>query len=529
MVRYTLIIAGIALSVGAAARGATVTYDVLFTGQEAQRDITVAPGTPVDITVTAQVDPADPEAPDTDGFITVELDLDIDFGFVQTERLSLDPTFASTFPLFASAGELFMNGGISDIRGVQDTFTPSHIHHGMGLQSPMTVAAGTLDTPTTAGAYTIRTQGRCATILDAAPATTETNIPTGAIVNKSLTLRISGGGAPPAPTAAFVFVPDGGDAATILFDASGSTGDGLSYSWDFGDGESGSGVTASHHYADGTWTAVLTVEDSHAVTATQDASIVVSTGGGGGGGGGTPAMPTAAFVFAPDANDSATIRFDASGSTGDGLSYSWNFGDGHSGTGMTTSHKYAEGTWTAILTVVDSYAATATKTASIVVAADGDGMPAAPVAAFSVIRDAGEPATVVLDASGSTGDGLSYSWDFGDGGSGSGVAISHRYANGTWTAALTVVDSHGATATSNASITVSIGGGSNPPPDDGANLPSGGGDDLPSGNGNTPPSDGGSNKSSSPVVVPACGAGITQTAFLCVLGLFAVQLTRRRY
>jgi chitodextrinase len=232
-----------------------------------------------------------------------------------------------------------------------------------------------------------------------------------------------------------------------------------------------------------------------------------------GGGGTAPIPPTAAFSFAPDAGDPATILFDASSSTGDGLNYSWNFGDGQSGTGVTTSHKYGNGNWTAVLTVTDSHNATASKSAAIAVSIGGGTTPTPPTAAFSFVPDTSNPATINFDASASTGEGLSYSWAFGDGQNGTGVTSPHTYANGNWTAVLTVTDSHGATATSSAQIAVSVGGGTNPPPD----------------GGNNPPSDGGDNSTPAPVIAPMCGAGVAQMALFSMVGLFALQLTRRRY
>lgn len=56
-----------------------------------------------------------------------------------------------------------------------------------------------------------------------------------------------------------------------------------SYAWDFGDGNTGSGVTASHTYAaDGTYTVILTVTDDAGVTGTDSQDVSVSGGGSGG-------------------------------------------------------------------------------------------------------------------------------------------------------------------------------------------------------------------------------------------------------
>jgi PKD repeat protein len=88
--------------------------------------------------------------------------------------------------------------------------------------------------------------------------------------------------APPpnvAPTAAFT-AATGGTIGT--FDASASSdGDGqvTGYRWSFGDGSTGTGVTASHEYAaDGTYTVALTVtDDDGATTTTQQQVTIVAT------------------------------------------------------------------------------------------------------------------------------------------------------------------------------------------------------------------------------------------------------------
>ncbi|HEY8438555.1 MAG TPA: PQQ-dependent sugar dehydrogenase [Candidatus Limnocylindrales bacterium] len=80
-----------------------------------------------------------------------------------------------------------------------------------------------------------------------------------------------------APVASFTATPGSGDAPlTVAFDGSASTAfAGITgYDWDFGDGSPhGSGPTASHTYAAGTWTARLTVTDADGLTASKARTI----------------------------------------------------------------------------------------------------------------------------------------------------------------------------------------------------------------------------------------------------------------
>jgi PKD repeat protein len=80
-----------------------------------------------------------------------------------------------------------------------------------------------------------------------------------------------------APTASFTASTND---RTVAFDASASTdsdGTVAGYAWDFGDGTTGTGVTAGHTYtADGTYPVKLTVTDDQGATATTSRSVTVS-------------------------------------------------------------------------------------------------------------------------------------------------------------------------------------------------------------------------------------------------------------
>jgi PKD repeat protein len=167
-----------------------------------------------------------------------------------------------------------------------------------------------------------------------------------------------------APTASFtVNTRNPAAFTTVRFDGSASTA-GLgafitSYVWDFGDGTSGTGVTATHQYnAPGTYFPRLTVTNSSGFSDSQrgvrvdndDLPIEVTDG----------QPPTAAFTSSPEAPDTCTsVFFNAAGSTaGPGhriVSYNWSWGDGTpAGSGSTRSHKFTKaGGWVVVLTVTD--------------------------------------------------------------------------------------------------------------------------------------------------------------------------------
>ncbi len=81
----------------------------------------------------------------------------------------------------------------------------------------------------------------------------------------------AGGGDPGnhPPTAVAEGFPtlSGPEPLTVNFSGANSSdpdpGDTLTYSWDFGDGDTGSGMTAMHTYYDGTYIVILTVYDDH--------------------------------------------------------------------------------------------------------------------------------------------------------------------------------------------------------------------------------------------------------------------------
>jgi PKD repeat protein len=144
-------------------------------------------------------------------------------------------------------------------------------------------------------------------------------------------------------------------------------------------------------------------------------------------------------------DEGSSIEFDGTGSydpDGTFLLYDWDFSDGTTGTGETTTHAYSNaGTYTVTLTVTDDKGATGTDTA-IVTVTETPNMP--PVADANGPYNGIEGDEILFKGSGSSdpdGDTLTYAWDFGDGSIGTGVSPIYTYkANGTYTVALTVND-----------------------------------------------------------------------------------------
>jgi len=163
-------------------------------------------------------------------------------------------------------------------------------------------------------------------------------------------------------------------------------------------------------------------------------------------------LPKAVINVTPSSSGYApfTVSFDASNSTDiSGIkSYDWNFGDGSTGTGMTTNHTYNNpGTYIVTLTVTDFYENKGIATISIIVREVG--CPNANIQVTPSLTGI-VPFTVAFDASGSSvneesGSSItSYSWNFGDGNTNTGIITTHTYNNiGLYPVILTITDSNG--------------------------------------------------------------------------------------
>nr|WP_269779424.1 PKD domain-containing protein [Propioniciclava soli] len=247
-----------------------------------------------------------------------------------------------------------------------------------------------------------------------------------------------------APAADFAVTQEGLAIATDSAASSDSDGSIQSWAWNFGDGATASGPTASHTYAaGGTYIVTLSVTDDDGATSSYSRELTVVK---------PNALPVAAI--ANPAVDELTVTLDGRGSTdADGAvaSHAWDFGDGTESVDPVATHTYAAaGTYTVTLTVTDEHGAVGQATREVTVSPN-----VAPVASFTAAK---QGLALAVDGSASSdadGSVASYAWDFGDGQTDAGATAQHAYAAaGSYTVMLTVTDNKGATATTTRAVTV---------------------------------------------------------------------------
>lgn len=140
------------------------------------------------------------------------------------------------------------------------------------------------------------------------------------------------------PHATFTRTPkEGYPPLEVQFDASASSspnGEIVSYEWDFGDGDTGTGVTVDHVFYDkGVYSVTLVVTDSTGATAARTQGVEALNY--------APIAIFTANVYAITVDD--PVWFDASDSydtDGEIVEYLWDFGDGETDEGVSVSHAY---------------------------------------------------------------------------------------------------------------------------------------------------------------------------------------------
>lgn len=231
----------------------------------------------------------------------------------------------------------------------------------------------------------------------------------------------------------------------MLFDASASTpatgNSGLSYHWDFGDGNLGTGQVTSHTYADGgPYTVLLLVEDNAGCSDDASASVTPQAS--------DPSCDPIAASFTQVTTGMSVAFTDTSvPPTGETIaSWAWDFGDGNTSTSQNPTHVYSSaGTFTVTLTVTATGTAgcTATTTDTVTTGCTG-----ATAQFTSQHGPFGYEETFNATSSSSTnGSIVDYQWTF-DGVrepslDGDPTVIHDFGAAGVYSVSLTVVDNLG--------------------------------------------------------------------------------------
>ncbi len=170
---------------------------------------------------------------------------------------------------------------------------------------------------------------------------------------------------------------------------------------------------------------------------------------------GTQKPPTAIAGGPYSGAPGTAIAFTGTSSTdpqGETLTYSWSFGDGGTGSSANPQHTYTTaGTYSVKLTVTDTSNLSGSATTQATV-----GTP--PVANLGGPYTGYYNTPLTFNGSGSSdpqGESLTYSWNFGDGGTSSSANPQHTYAAaGTYTVTLTVTDISGLSGTATTKATV---------------------------------------------------------------------------
>lgn len=227
------------------------------------------------------------------------------------------------------------------------------------------------------------------------------------------------------------------------------------WTWDVGSGGSIAGPTTGNSISvtygtAGTKSVRASAANGGCAGTSGSRSVRINSDDPGGGG----VTLKARFLFTPsDPKPGQAVSFDASTSTGSPGGYSWNFGDGSTGSGVSPSHAYQKaGTYSVTLELskIDNTCppfgvCTDTVTQSVVVASGAPLFVAsfdtnASCDAFSCHVETGNP----VSFNSTTENATSHAWNFGDGTLESGASVNHTWSKpGTYLVSLTVRNNDG--------------------------------------------------------------------------------------
>lgn len=252
-------------------------------------------------------------------------------------------------------------------------------------------------------------------------------------------------------SASYTFSVSPANDGTVDFTSTSLTGSGPYYIWSFGDGSMGYGATPTHVYSTtGTYTVCLQLMDS--LSACSDTICntisVVNSGSGG----------SCAASFTPF--DSLGYGYFWNTSVGSGLTSTWDFGDGSTGTSTgDITHLYAApGAYHVCLTISNFFGTcTSSYCDTIHITSSSSG---ACMGIVNTYFSATDSSSYGVFNNTPSGPGQVYFWDFGDGSNSSTVgSTTHYYSSpGTYNVCLTVYETGGSFDSCQYCSYVTIGG-----------------------------------------------------------------------
>ncbi|MFZ4825888.1 MAG: PKD domain-containing protein [Phototrophicaceae bacterium] len=252
----------------------------------------------------------------------------------------------------------------------------------------------------------------------------------------------------PLPKANFTANPASGDAPLAVNFKVTDTSNITNYAWTFGTLGVSSEVSPSFTFNDaGTYNVQLVVTGAGG-QASSTMQVTVNQ---------VVLPPVVAIDAQPTSGERPlSVQFNAISSGGAITSYLWDFGDGVTATGATTTHEYMSAGDYLVTLKATGAGGEVTATSNIQVIE-----PSIPLQASFVANPTSgtAPLTVMFDSSASTGSISSYGWDFGDGvGFSNEPNPSYTYNNaGDYLVTLTVTDAQGVTAISQTTLSITSG------------------------------------------------------------------------
>lgn len=228
---------------------------------------------------------------------------------------------------------------------------------------------------------------------------------------------------------------------STTLNASIAAGSNVTYTWDFGDGQSGNGSVVTHKYSSvGLYTAKVTATNGVSNLVQSTTVHIVDV----------PISGLLVSSNSPTELGKATT-LTASVASGSNVVYAWDFGDGQTGNGSTAVHQYAAvGTYSVTLTAENS-ASNDVKNISVTII---------DVLISGLSSKNNGPtklgSTTTLSASVMAGSNVIYTWNFGDGETSQGSRVFHMYARpGMYTATVTASNSRN-TISSQTKVTIFV-------------------------------------------------------------------------